>query len=107
MNERVEYTYAYVYFMHIINVWVSGVSPPPPLFCWCLLPFFAVESKQPAASGKEREKDKALRAQCRQTGIPESRASQSTLLRTEHKRDPPITAVQMHVLRLTQEENKR
>ena len=26
MNERVEYTYAY--FMHIINVWVSGVSPP-------------------------------------------------------------------------------
>ena len=38
MNERVEYTYAY--FMHIINVWVSGVSPPPalPTFCWCLLP---------------------------------------------------------------------
>ena len=27
MNERVEYTYAY--FMHIINVWVSGVSHPP------------------------------------------------------------------------------
>ena len=31
MNERVEYTYAY--FMHIINVWASGVSPPqPPTF---------------------------------------------------------------------------
>ena len=28
MNERVEYTYAY--FMHIINVWASGVSPPQP-----------------------------------------------------------------------------
>ena len=30
MNERVEYTYAY--FIHIINVWASGVSPPPPTF---------------------------------------------------------------------------